>query len=206
MPEEKSIDLRVQKTERALLGALDTLLRERPFEAITVSDLCDAAMVRRQTFYRHFGDKYQFLGHCMRKWESLLAPDGGEACRRDPIEGFAMALREMLRYLKENPAIMTGMLGCLPGTGGPAFIAEPITFAIREKARLLAAAGIELPAPPEIVAAFLSGAMMGVAKWWGTSGASLPEAEVIESVRSILCCVLSPTNPSPQKEGTNDER
>ena len=58
---EKPLDLRIQKTYQSLIGAFLQLLKEKPFETITVHEICDMAMVRRATFYKHFGDKYEFF-------------------------------------------------------------------------------------------------------------------------------------------------
>lgn len=55
------MDLRVQKTYAALIAAFDELLHEKEFEKISVKEICDAAMIRRPTFYKHFLDKYDFL-------------------------------------------------------------------------------------------------------------------------------------------------
>jgi AcrR family transcriptional regulator len=54
-------DLRVKKTKKALYDAFMTLLSEKQFEDITVNELCDAAGVRRATFYKHYSDKFDFL-------------------------------------------------------------------------------------------------------------------------------------------------
>lgn len=59
--EEKKIDLRVIKTKQALSNSFIDLLKEKTFESITVNELCDRAMVRRATFYKHYADKYDFL-------------------------------------------------------------------------------------------------------------------------------------------------
>ena len=36
-------------------------MSEKPFEEITINDLCNSAMIRRTTFYKHFSDKYDFF-------------------------------------------------------------------------------------------------------------------------------------------------
>ena len=59
--EEKKTDLRVLKTKQALRNSFIDLIREKTFESITVNELCDQAMVRRATFYKHYADKYDFV-------------------------------------------------------------------------------------------------------------------------------------------------
>ena len=51
---EKSIlkqDLRITKTHKYLFDALFSLMAEKPFSAISVTDICARAMVHRTTFY-----------------------------------------------------------------------------------------------------------------------------------------------------------
>jgi len=58
---ERKIDLRIQKTYISLHNAFTDLLEEKRFENITVNELCEKAMRRRTTFYKHFGDKYEYF-------------------------------------------------------------------------------------------------------------------------------------------------
>ena len=55
------MDLRIKKTYRALTEAFTRLLSERRYEEISVAALCDEAMIRRTTFYKHFRDKDDFF-------------------------------------------------------------------------------------------------------------------------------------------------
>ena len=64
---EKKLDLRIQKTHMALTDAFLSLLNQKRFDNITVAEICDNAMVRRATFYKHFGDKYEFFTYTIRK-------------------------------------------------------------------------------------------------------------------------------------------
>jgi AcrR family transcriptional regulator len=57
------LDLRVRRTYKFLWDALMTLMTERDFESITVTDICENAMVHRTTFYKHYEDKYGLLYH-----------------------------------------------------------------------------------------------------------------------------------------------
>ena len=45
-------------TKQALASALKELVAERPFEKISVSDICDRCRMNRKSFYYHFRDKY----------------------------------------------------------------------------------------------------------------------------------------------------
>lgn len=54
-------DLRVIKTRNVLYKALIDLMKEKLFEEIKVSDICNKALVNRSTFYAHYQDKYELL-------------------------------------------------------------------------------------------------------------------------------------------------
>ncbi|PHK48904.1 TetR/AcrR family transcriptional regulator [Staphylococcus edaphicus] len=54
-------DLRVIKTKRALSQNFFSLLEKQEFSSITVNQICNAALIHRTTFYKHFYDKYDLL-------------------------------------------------------------------------------------------------------------------------------------------------
>jgi AcrR family transcriptional regulator len=60
------LDLRVRRTYKFLWDALKSLMLERDFESITVTEICERAMVHRTTFYKHYEDKHGLLFHGIR--------------------------------------------------------------------------------------------------------------------------------------------
>ncbi len=54
-------DLRIRRTHKLLQEAMIALIAEKGFDAITVGDIADRAMVNRATFYRHYEDKYDLV-------------------------------------------------------------------------------------------------------------------------------------------------
>ena len=61
-------DLRVIKTKNTIYTALIELMKEKTFEEIKVSDICNKALINRSTFYAHYTDKYELLS----EWISEL--------------------------------------------------------------------------------------------------------------------------------------
>lgn len=61
----KKTDLRIQRTQKAIIDTFYELLDEKSFNSITVIDICDRALINRGTFYTHFEDKYQLLDKCI---------------------------------------------------------------------------------------------------------------------------------------------
>lgn len=54
-------DLRVIKTKRSIKGAFIELVEEKGFDNVTVKDICNKALINRNTFYLHYYDKIDLL-------------------------------------------------------------------------------------------------------------------------------------------------
>src|SRR5512147_2330783 len=54
-------NLRVRRTQRLLREALIELIEERGFDALTVGEIAERAMVSRAAFYRNYQDKYDLV-------------------------------------------------------------------------------------------------------------------------------------------------
>lgn len=48
-------------TKRALATSLKKLMEEKPFEKISVGDICEKCDMNRKSFYYHFKDKYDLV-------------------------------------------------------------------------------------------------------------------------------------------------
>ncbi|MDO4166318.1 MAG: TetR family transcriptional regulator, partial [Eubacteriales bacterium] len=65
-------DLRIIKTHKALCNSFSDLIEQKKFEDITVNELCDHAMIRRATFYKHFADKYEFFSFFVQQIQKTI--------------------------------------------------------------------------------------------------------------------------------------
>lgn len=65
-------DLRVIKTRKNLYESLLYLLKEKTFEEIKVSDICEKALINRSTFYAHYNDKYELFADLIESLKSSL--------------------------------------------------------------------------------------------------------------------------------------
>ena len=61
------LDIRIEKTERAIKQAFMELRREKPVEKIRVKELCDRACINKSTFYAHYQDIYAMPARCSFK-------------------------------------------------------------------------------------------------------------------------------------------
>lgn len=100
---ESNLDLRIQKTYLSLHNAFSALLEEKKFEDFTVNELCNRAMIRRATFYKHFADKYEYFTFYMKEivadFQNRLAPDVSS----DEVGAYLMHMSlELLHFIREH--------------------------------------------------------------------------------------------------------
>jgi len=160
-------DLRVRRTHKLLWEALLAELAERPFEDITVKDLCARAMVHRTTFYTHYVDKYALLEQGMRE---LVAAWAGDEPHRPPNAHTAdqppAYFIRLFEQAAEHQQFYRLML-CGDGVGRfqkqlKTYIADLATA----KAREVSQANAPLAVPVAMHAQFVAGAAVSLLAWW----------------------------------------
>ena len=95
------MDLRIEKTERAVKNAFIELRAKKELEKITVKELCEAARINKSTFYSHYGDIYELSD---RMEEEVVASITKSVSHPEYIlENPAEFTRELfLAYLSQN--------------------------------------------------------------------------------------------------------
>ena len=106
----KKTDLRILKTRKALSDAFLVLLCEKRFEDITVGELCDRAMVRRATFYKHYADKYEFFTFFIRQYEETFSMDAKEH-KKDSLSDYsAFMFQRCIEFMREHQQMIQRVL------------------------------------------------------------------------------------------------
>ncbi len=88
---EQVKDKRVQRTENALLEALNKLLLEKKLSKITVSELCKTAGINRNTFYAHYQIPADVLTPIIEKFYAAF---------NDIIINHAFDEKRLVKYLR----------------------------------------------------------------------------------------------------------
>lgn len=71
----EKIDLRIVKTKKVLFDTLLKLMKQKNFDKIKISDICDEALINRSTFYAHYEDKYELLDDFIKDLKISLLKD-----------------------------------------------------------------------------------------------------------------------------------
>lgn len=163
-------DRRVRKTRGAIHHAMLTLMRERGYDAVTVTDIIEQADVGRSTFYAHFTDKRHVLDDSLADLAEYLREQSKDS--PDQIFGFSLA---MFEHAAEQRAMATALLGRRSGT----LVQEQIAAMLSELALSdlidlagtdgCPGAGLERrigDTPIDLVAIGAVGAFMGLLAHW----------------------------------------
>ncbi|MGW4410827.1 TetR/AcrR family transcriptional regulator [Nonomuraea sp. NPDC004702] len=179
-------DRRVRRTRRQVREALVSLILEKGYEAVTVTDIIERADVGRSTFYAHFSGKQEVLLSNLAELAFLRRPPGGGA----PGELFAFSL-PMFEHVREQERLVRALLG--RRGGGPVYARGERVVADLVRADLLAA-GAREQAGLDLLVVCVVGAFMGLMRAWldGVTAASPAEldaafrAAVTPGVRAVL--------------------
>lgn len=193
------MDLRIKKTYRALFEAFTELLEEHRFEDVTVAMLCDRAMIRRTTFYKHFRDKNDYFAFYIDELMSGLpqkradadGAEGAEDVRALRHEVFADAMDLILAHeqLMDNilASSMSGMLTSM--------ICDRIALSIR--GRVMSALDEDALAPVslETTSEFVAGGIIRLFTMWWESGYVLERrSEIADVVDALFERTMTPVN------------
>ncbi|WP_042462991.1 TetR/AcrR family transcriptional regulator [Neobacillus dielmonensis] len=171
---KKLNDKRVMRTKRLIRDTLTELMEQKGFDAITVKDITDKAMINRGTFYLHYQDKYDLLEKSEAEFFSSL-----EQIVRDLNPQVAISLTsqnepfpvivKLFDYFQETAPFLKALLG---PKGDPKFqvkLKEMIKTLMRQV--LLSQVNQEdLLVPEEFLLSYISSAHVGVVQYWLETG------------------------------------
>jgi len=179
-------DLRIIKTHKALTEAFLQLLGEKRFEEVTVNELCDRAMVRRATFYKHFADKYEFLAFVIREKQAEFDAQIRQQTEAASPQAFYLAIiQRSVDFMNANEKLVQTVLNSKMLPTVLDILSRQITLDITQKLKADAQQGLPLPASPQVMAHFFTGALIYTLRWWVTQK-SVSEAELMAELSGLL--------------------
>lgn len=99
-------NLRVRRTQKLLREALVELIEERGFEALTIGEITERAMVSRAAFYRNYHDKYDLVEQIFEDAMSTLLNTVGELGLEHPPEAWVTFFEHIAEYERLYRALL----------------------------------------------------------------------------------------------------
>lgn len=185
-------DRRIQKTQKLLREALVSLMHEKPYDAIAVTEILDRANVGRSTFYTHFHDKDDLLANGIHDMIRAVrsAPRSTSANGPESTIWFSLAIFE--RHEQHRRTGEAGM-----GARGRAImhehlrrlLAEVIAEDVRKGYRRRRKADERISS--DLLAEYIASTFVLVLNWWVETGSLLSPNEVNNLFRALVVPTLA---------------
>jgi AcrR family transcriptional regulator len=181
-------DRRQRKSRAALQQALVRLIAEKPYEAITIEDVTEAADVARATFYAHYKDRAALLAEANQELIRDLTARVTAITPLNPPVWTGGAVAEVFRHAAEHRHLY---LLVLRGEGGPLPREQLIeAFEVTATAIFTAMAEANRHKPridlPFVSKAYIGALLATLEAWLGGALPGEPEEVAVESVRQQL--------------------
>src|SRR5215472_4125433 len=99
-------NVRVRRTQKLLREALIELIEERGFEALTIGEITECAMVSRAAFYRNYQDKYDLVEQIFEEAMSALLSAVGDLGREHPASIWVRFFEHIAEYERLYRALL----------------------------------------------------------------------------------------------------
>ena len=170
----KTVDRRIVRTQLAIRDALVTLIKEKGFDVLTVSNIVARANINRGTFYLHYKDKFDLLEQTEteileRIQHIFLQTNLLNAGNVNKTENLQQILIILLEYVKEHANLIHAILGV---QGEYSFIAR-IRSMMEQNLKEGALSGLNTEiflVPREYLIAYVFHAHLGVLQSWLAAG------------------------------------
>jgi AcrR family transcriptional regulator len=180
----ETLDPRIRRTRQLMQQALEKLLKNKGFDAISVQDIADAATINRATFYDHYTDKFSLL-ECMvgSRFHDLLAERNlqFDVTCQSALQAIVMALCDYLTRMRGpdckrqlEPHMETAIIAVVRRT-----LLEGLQRHPRENA-----------ITPEMVAATASWAIYGAVKAWEKTPDRRSSEEIAKTVMTLVAPIF----------------
>ncbi len=183
-------DLRVQKTKKALTENFRRLLEEKRFEDITVNELCQKAGIRRATFYKHFDDKYAFLGFVVQSLRDDF--DLRVWAKKKPgnsSEYYTTYVKELISFVNYYDKTFQGIMESDLSHHLVSIMMEQNYRDTIEKLECSVKDGMVLPASVEATAAMLTGGVGQILVTWIKDGKKKPVDDLLVEIGALIKCI-----------------
>ncbi|MCQ2398115.1 MAG: TetR/AcrR family transcriptional regulator [Sphaerochaetaceae bacterium] len=184
--EPKKLDFRVQRTYGFLTKALVDLLKKKDFSEITVNELCEKALIRRATFYKHFTDKLELFKFVVnRNFDFFGKSHNFKYDRENPGTFYPEIVNYILSFAEENKAVLQSIFSGSAAAQLTSIMLETTEHHICKHLKQDIENGAREIARPELLAAMMSGAIVYMANRWVKNNIDVSKEEILNLCKFI---------------------
>jgi AcrR family transcriptional regulator len=184
-------NLRVRRTQRLLREALIELIEERGFDALTVGEIAERAMVSRAAFYRNYQDKYDLVEQIFAEAMQALLTAVSEP---DTAHSPQIWVR-FFEHIAEYERLYRALLG---RRGSPWFVLKmraSVIDLIKEFGRLAPPGAPPVyPDADEFIPDLIATMFVEAITWWLEQGRPYPPQEIARRSISLGYAIFKETS------------
>ena len=194
MRDNQRLDTRIQRTYRLLREAFLKLTETKDIDEIGITEICDAAMVHRATFYNHFDDKDDFVRYVVRSSAEQIISDSHKQADAGNGKRFSDTL--VLNFLDFAQKHSRLILDTAHNGVNGAYFYESMYGFFSDELKIYMARDINDSADKEryerAFCHFLTGGSLALTQWW-LSGESefTTKEQLIQQIKTVFRSLLA---------------
>lgn len=191
----KELDLRIQRTYILLTKSLYELMTSTPFDKIKVIDICEKAMIRKSTFYKHFADKYELFSFMIKqlinKFDINISSNSNNIT---PVDYYVSFASQVIDFINENQIIVNSVINNNSFSIIMEIIVEQAIYDIRSKLKEDIKRGYEMIPDPNFLSSFFVGGITQIIREWVITGKTTDKDLIMTQISELINIVYLSSN------------
>ena len=184
MEMEKKTDLRVIKTKNLIYNTLIELMKDKTFEEIKVSDICNKALINRSTFYSHYEDKYDLLVDFINSLKDEFVTElNKNSSNLNTKEYYIELIKIFLNHIEERKEMYTSIM---INNRNSIMMDILSSVANNEVIKKMESSNISTKVPANIIAKFYLGGVLNLGIEWLRDTNKNSKEEIIKYLEILL--------------------
>ena len=164
----KKTDWRTLRTEKMIIEAFNELIEEKGYDAVTIQDIANKAMINRATFYAHFSDKQalyeKIISVAIEAFTSVISDDQLINGKKLKVKHVEKVLTQVYINIKKNKKFFFVI------SENNDFIRQNLDDILYEKYHeifdSLKITENKLEVPIDFIIEYMTSIFMGTLHWW----------------------------------------
>lgn len=177
-------DLRVKKTKNALYNTLMELMKAKSFEEIKVSDICNAALINRSTFYAHYNDKYELLKDAIDNLKNSLIEELNKNVKTSNTKEYYL---EMIRLFLDHIENKRDIYSAIMINNRNSIMMDILSsVANNEVIKKMESSNVSTSVPSNIIAKFYLGGVLNLGIEWLRDSNKYTKEEIVKYLEILI--------------------
>ena len=184
------MDLRVKRTQKMIFEAFIKLVGQKGYDAVTIQDIADEAMINRATFYAHYKDKLdlydQILSHFIQTFAEVI--DDEKIFINQTLHIYRAEL-VLTRFYEEMKSQHTALYSLFDGSSNEVLqkkFGEVLRVRYQTLFASLKITENDLEVPVDFVIEYMTGIFTSTLRWWMNTDTPMTANQMAKLVIKLI--------------------